>query len=110
MKGETHIINGDRWTIVDVAPAAALAEMVAAILEDEGFVVMVRGPDSLTDVFSHMGAHTLGTTYVYVPERDAERALKLIEETVTDYEGDEIEGVLEQLAAESAQEDDDSDD
>src|SRR5690606_2720619 len=40
MKGETVIVNGDEWVVVDEAPAAALADMVAALLEDEGFVVM----------------------------------------------------------------------
>ena len=43
MKGENRLINGDNWTIVDVAPAEPLAEMVAALLEDAGFVVIVRG-------------------------------------------------------------------
>ena len=103
MKGETLLLNGDHWTIVDVAPAAELAEMVAAILEEEGFPVIVRGVDG--DVFSHMGTSSLGTTYVLVPEKDTERALVLISETVTDYEGDELDKVLEQMAAESDPED-----
>ncbi len=101
MTGETIILNGDRWTIVDVAPAAPLAEMVAAILEEEGFVVVTRGPDSVTDIFSHLGSHSLGTTYTLVPEADAERAMQVIAETVTDYEGEELEQILEQLAKES---------
>ena len=95
MKGESLVMNGDTWTVVDVAPAMPLAEMVAAILEDEGFVAVVRGAELLSDVFSHLGSITASTTYVLVPEKDAERALKLIAETVTDYEGEELE---EQLA------------
>jgi len=100
MKGETLVINGDRWTVVDVAPAAALAEMVAAILEEEGFLVMTRSPGKLDDIFTHLGTHSIGTTYVLVPERDAEHALALIAETVTDYQGEELENILEQLTGE----------
>src|SRR5690606_33923196 len=74
MKGETLIVNGDPWTIVDAAPAAPLAEMVAAILEDAGFVVMVRGQGVLDDAFSHLGSTSIMTTYVLVPEKDAEAA------------------------------------
>lgn len=99
MKGDTLLINGDNWTVVDVAPAAALAEMVAVILEEEGFAVMTRGPDLVTDAMSLMGTHSIGTTYVLVPERDSERALALIAETVTDYEGDELDAVLADIAA-----------
>lgn len=99
MKGDTVIVNGERWTVVDVAPAAPLAEMVAAILEEEGFLVMTRGPDSLTDVFSHLGAHSLGITYTLVPEAEGERALDLLADTVTDFEGDELEALIAQMEA-----------
>lgn len=97
MKGETRVVNGDRWTVVDLAPAAPLAEMVAAILEEEGFVVMTRGVDRVDDAFSHLGAVSAGATAVLVPEADAERALALIAETVTDYQGDDLDAVLEEL-------------
>lgn len=106
MKGETLLINGDRWVIVDVAPAAPLAEMVAAILEEEGFVAMTRGPDVVTDVFSHLGTTSLGTTFVLVPEGDAAAALELIEATVTDYEGDELAALLEGMAENAGDTDD----
>jgi len=99
VKGETVVINGDRWTVVDVAPAQALAEMVAALLEEEGMVAMVRGSDLLADMFSNLGASSVGSAVVLVPEADAERALKLIEETVTDFEGDELEAIMEAIAA-----------
>ena len=99
MKGETLIVNGDPWTIVDAAPAAPLAEMVAAILEDAGFVVMVRGQGVLDDAFSHLGSTSIMTTYVLVPEKDAEAAAALIAETVTDYEGDELDELLERMAS-----------
>ncbi|MFO7544221.1 MAG: hypothetical protein R6W77_01850 [Trueperaceae bacterium] len=99
MKGETLIVNGDPWTIVDAAPAAPLAEMVAAILEDAGFVVMVRGQGVLDDAFSHLGSTSIMTTYVLVPEENAEAAAALIAETVTDYEGDELDELLERMAA-----------
>ena len=97
MKGETRLINGDRWTVVDIAPAAPLAEMVAAILEEEGFVVMTRGVDRVDDAFSHLGAVSAGTTVVLVPEADAERALALIAETVTDYQGEDLERILAEM-------------
>jgi len=74
-----------------------LAEMVAGILEDEGFVVAVRGAEMLADVFSHLGSVTASTTYVLVPENDAQRALKLIEETVTDFEGEELDELLAKM-------------
>jgi hypothetical protein len=80
--------------VVDVAPAQQLAEMVAALLEDAGFVVMVRGSDSMDDVFSHLGSPGIGITHVLVPEAQGKEALELIRETVTDYEGDELEAVL----------------
>ena len=95
------LINGDRWTVVDVAPAAELAEMVAVILEEEGFAVITRGADGMSDIFSHMGTATIGTTFTLVPEGDAERAEKLIAETVTDYEGEDLDQLLEQLALEA---------
>ena len=98
MKGETLIVNGDPWTVVDVAPAAPLAEMVAALLEDEGFVVMVRGLDLHSDAIAHLGTTSVMTTYVLVPEEQAEAATALIAETVTDYEGPELERLMEQMA------------
>lgn len=97
MKGESIVINGDDWTIVDVAPAAPLAEMVAGILEEEGFVVLVRGAELLGDVFTHLGSTSAATSYVLVPEKDAGRALALIEETVTDFEGEELEELLRRM-------------
>src|SRR5690625_7177451 len=94
MKGENRIINGDTWTIVDVAPAEPLAEMVAALLEDAGFVVIVRGADSGDDVFAHLGTPGIGASVVLVPEEQAVAAMQLISETVTDYEGDAVEEAI----------------
>ncbi|CAN5658696.1 hypothetical protein BH23DEI1_BH23DEI1_09010 [soil metagenome] len=94
MKGSTITLSGDRWTVVDVAPAAPLAEMVAALLEEEGFVAQTRGADALT----HLGTFTAGVTLVVVPEAQGEAALALIAETVTDYEGEELDEVLARLA------------
>ncbi len=99
MLGKSVMINGDSWTIVDVAPAAPLGEMVAAILEDEGLVTLVRGADMLADVFSHLGSTSAQTSYVLVPEADGERALAIIAETVTDYQGDELDDLLERMAS-----------
>lgn len=99
MKGETMVVNGDRWTVVDVAPAAPLAEMVAALLEDEGFVVMVRGLDLHSDAISHLGTTSVMTTYVLVPEAQADAAATLIAETVTDYEGPELDALMDQMAS-----------
>ena len=96
LRGAIITLNGDRWTVVDVAPAEPLAEMVAAILEDEGIVAVVRGTDPVDDVYSHLGGARVGTTVVLVPEGDAERALNIIAETVTDYQGDELEALLAQ--------------
>ena len=97
MKGRSMVINGDRWTVVDVAPAAPLAEMVAALLEEEGFIVVTREP-GMGDALTHLGSHGLGITYVLVPEADAVDALKLIEETVTDYRGEELDELIRGLA------------
>jgi hypothetical protein len=83
LKDKMMTINGDKWKIVDVAPAEPLAEMVAVMLEQEGFPVLVRG----TDVFSHLGASEMAATYVLVPEKDAERALELIASIVGKGEG-----------------------
>ncbi|HLR45622.1 MAG TPA: hypothetical protein VK092_00560 [Deinococcales bacterium] len=95
MIGENRVINGDSWTIVDVAPAEQLSEMVAALLEDAGFVALVRGSDSGDDVFAHLGMPGIGASVVLVPENQAEAALQLIRETVTDYSGDNLEEALE---------------
>ena len=102
MKGTTVTLNGDPWTVVDVAPAAPLAEMVAALLEDEGYVAVVRGFDMLGDALTHLGVGSVGTTVVLVPEADAEAALALIAETVTDYEGDDLDAALAALADDPA--------
>lgn len=104
MKGETVLINGDRWTVVDVAPAAPLADMVAALLEEAGIVAMTRGADLTSDILTHLGTQSVGTAYVLVPEDQGERALTLIAETVTDYQGDDLDTLLETLAAEGAEE------
>lgn len=98
MKGTTVTLNGDPWTIVDIAPAAPLAEMVAALLEDEGYVAVVRGFDLLGDALTHLGVGSAGATVVLVPEADGEAALALIAETVTDYEGDDLDAALTALA------------
>lgn len=94
LRGAVITLNGDRWTVVDVAPAEPLAEMVAAILEEEGMITVVRGADPVDDVFSHLGASRVGTTVVLVPEADTDRALQLIAETVTDYQGEELDRLL----------------
>lgn len=95
LKGAVMTINGDRWTVVDVAPAEELAEMVAVILEDEGIVNVVRPADGIGDALSHLGSVRVGTTLVLVPEGDATRALEVIAETVTDYQGPDLEALLE---------------
>jgi len=102
MKGTTVTLNGDRWTVVDVAPAEPLAEMVAALLEDEGYVAVVRGIALLGDTLAHLGVGAAGVSVVLVPELDAEAALALIEETVTDYQGDDLEAALAELEEDPA--------
>ena len=97
MKGVSIIFNGDPWTVVDVAPAMPLAEMVAALLEEEGFVTVVRTAAGFSDMLSHLGVSDSGTSLVLVPSADAERALALIAETVTDYTGDDLDAVLAEL-------------
>ncbi len=103
--GDITRINGDRWMIVDIAPAEPLAEMVATILEEEGFVVIVRGLEGLSDVFAHLGAERVGATGVFVPEEQGPAALELIKETVTDYEGEDLKKVLEELGDDYSAED-----
>ncbi len=100
MKGETVRLNGDLWTVVDVAPAEPLAEMVATILEEEDFTVVVRVAAGMGDVLTHLGVVSSETTLVLVPEPQAEAALALIKETVTDYEGDELEAFLAEQGGE----------
>lgn len=97
MKGEKVLINGDLWMIVDVAPAMPLAEMVATILEDEGMITIVRGAENMADALSHLGLTSAQATYVLVPEADGARALAVIAETVTDFEGDELDELLERM-------------
>jgi hypothetical protein len=99
MKGTTITLNGDPWTVVDVAPAEPLAEMVAALLEEEGYVAVVRGIALLGDTLAHLGVGAAGVSVVLVPEEDAEAALALIAETVTDYEGDALDDAMARLAA-----------
>lgn len=100
MKGETVRLSGDLWTVVDVAPAEPLAEMVATILEEEGFTVVVRVAAGMGDVLTHLGGVSSETTLVLVPETQAEPALALIAETVTDYEGEELEAFLAEQGGE----------
>ena len=107
LKGAVMTINGDRWTVVDVAPAEELAEMVAVILEDEGIVNVVRPADGMGDALSHLGSVRVGTTLVLVPEADATRALEVIAETVTDYQGPDLEELM--ASGFSMEEDEDSD-
>jgi hypothetical protein len=102
VKGKTILFNGDPWTVVDVAPAEPLAEMVAALLEDEGYVAVVRGIALLGDTLAHLGVGSAGASVVLVPEADAEAALALIEETVTDYHGDDLEAAMVALAEDPA--------
>ncbi len=86
MKGKTLTINGDKWTVVNVAPTPELAEMVAVFLEDQGFVVMTKGPDNVSDALTHLGVYHVGITYVLVPEESADEADKLISEMLADSE------------------------
>jgi hypothetical protein len=55
---------------------------------------MVRVATGMADVLTHLGGVSSETTLVLVPEAQAEVALSLIAETVTDYEGDELEALL----------------
>lgn len=98
MKGETLLIGGNRWTVVDAAPAEPLAEMVAEILKAEGIPTLVRGPNVVGEALSTLGSYSLGPIYVLVPEAEATRAGHILEETVTDYEGEELEKLLDEMA------------
>ncbi len=89
MKGKTLTINGDKWTVVNVAPAPELAEMVAVFLEDQGFVVMTKGPDNVSDALTHLGIYHVGIAYVLVPEESAEAADQLITEMLADQDREE---------------------
>lgn len=94
-------INGEIWSVVDLAPALELAEMVAVILEDEGFAVIVKTGESLSDPLSHLGVQSqIGRSYVLVRKNDTEKALEIIAESVTDYEGEELEKIMAQMAKE----------
>ncbi len=101
--GDVVRLNGDLWTVVDVAPAEPLAEMVATILEEEDFTVVVRVALGFADVTRHLGGVSSETTLVLVPEAQAEAALALIAETVTDYEGEELEALLASESGEDSE-------
>ncbi len=89
MKGKTLTINGDKWTVVNVAPTPELAEMVAVFLEDQGFVVMTKGPDTVSDALTHLGVYHVGIAYVLVPEGSADEADKLISEMLASQDEEE---------------------
>ena len=98
---DTLRVNGDIWSVVDIAPAAELSEMVAVILEEEGFPVIVKTSDKFSDPLTHLGASSnLGTTYVLVPQADCDKALEIIAESVTDYEGEDLERIMAEMADE----------
>jgi hypothetical protein len=103
MKGDKITLAGDTWVVVDVAPAPELADMVAVLLEEEGYITTVKGPDFVADVFSALGSQFPGVTLVLVPETQAEAALALIAESVRDYEGDELKELLSTMTAEEQQ-------
>ncbi len=99
-KGDSLRINGDIWTIVDVAPAAELAEMVAVILEEEGLRPRVEGLGIGAGIIQALGANFIGTSFVLVPKHEAEEALKIIEECVTDYTGEDIDRLMDTMSEE----------
>ena len=102
---DTIRLNGEIWSVVDVAPALELAEMVAVILEDEGFPVIIQSGETRTDPLSHLGVQSqLGTSYVLVRKNDSQKALELIAESVTDYEGEDLEKIMAEMAEEKKDE------
>ncbi len=102
MKGEKVLINGDTWTIVDVAPAPELAEMVAVLLAEEKIPTMTRSTGDWDNVLGALGAQAIGATCVLVPEVEGYRALRLISELVTDFEGEELATLLDDIATSTA--------
>lgn len=108
MKGEKVLINGNTWTIVDVAPAPELAEMVAVLLEEENIPTMTRSTGDWDDVLGALGAQGIGATCVLVPEVEGYRAIKLISELVTDFEGSELEALLDEMATSTPPDDADT--
>jgi len=99
---DTIRINGEIWSVVDIAPALELAEMVAVILEEEGFSVIVKSGEALSDPLSHLGIRSqLGTSYVLVRKDDTQKALELIAESVTDYEGEDLKKIMAEMAKEN---------
>lgn len=97
-KGDSLRINGDIWTIVDVAPASELAEMVAVILEDEGLRPRVEGEGIGAGIIQALGANFIGTSFVLVPKHEAKEALKIIDECVTDYTGEDIDSLMDTMS------------
>ena len=100
-KGESIRYNGDMWMVVDVAPAHELAEMVAVMLEEEGYIVQLHGGGPLNDALSSLGANSFGYAYVLVPEAQGPDALAFISENVEDFEGEDAQVLLEQMALEA---------
>lgn len=109
-KGDIVQLHGDEWMIVDIAPAPELADMVAVILEEEGFTVERMGDTMGDEVLRALGAQYMGSSYLLVPSAQGEDALKLIEEVVMDYEGEDAQAMLEELALAAEGEDIDLED
>lgn len=103
MKGDKVTLAGDTWVVVDVAPAPELADMVAVLLDEEGYTTTVKGPDFVADVFSALGSQFPGVTLVLVPDAQADAALAFIAENVRDYEGDELKELLSSMTPEQQQ-------
>jgi hypothetical protein len=97
VRGETLVISGDRWTIVDVAPAVQLAEMVAVILEEEGLSALICTLEE-GETKAPTNTRQVEDNYVLVPEEDADKALEIIKDSVTDYRGDQLEELLQGLS------------
>jgi len=56
----------------------------------------------LSDPLSHLGVQSqLGTSYVLVKKNDTQKALDIIAESVTDYEGEELEKIMAEMAEEN---------
>ncbi len=97
MKGETLEFEGKLWTVVDIVPSVSLAEMAAVILEEEGISAIICTLEE-NEFSESNNENQFGTAYVLVPESESSRALELIQDSVTDYKGAQIEELLEGLS------------
>lgn len=98
--GDELLLDGAPWRVVDVAPALALAEMAAAVLDDEGIEVALFAVDPPSGALSFPDdADPIAPAIVLVPRAAEADARALLADAIEDFAGDDAERLLAELAA-----------